>query len=244
MKRRRPGHVRRSDIASPPHLHTGKEIRLRPHHRHHGGRIEPSVRSEDLGVGPEGYRGSPPVGGASGLRERAGWLAPDIVLLMPHAIPHDLHMHRLRQRVHHRNSNAVQSPGGLVCLAGELSAGVKRGQDHLKGRLCPELRMRIDRDSATVVPDGQRMIVVELNLDPIGMASHRLVHRVVKDFRGKMVQRPTVGASDEHPGPFPDGLQTLKNLNCGCIVDLRGGSLRADYLETHCAASAHFCSYG
>ena len=62
--------------------------------------------------------------------------------------------------------------------------------------------------------------VLQRDLDEAGMAGDRLVHRVVEDFGGQMVQRGFVGAADIHAGPPADRLQPLQNLDVlgGIIV--------------------------
>jgi hypothetical protein len=80
--------------------------------------------------------------------------------------------------------------------------------------------MRIDRDAAAVVADGDGVVGVQLHLDAAGVAGHRLVHRVVEDLGHQMVQRAFVGAADIHAGPLADGLQPLQHLDGGGVVFL------------------------
>ncbi len=90
-----------------------------------------------------------------------------------------------------------------------------------------ELGMRIDRDAAAVVAHGDRAVGLEADLDPAGVAGDRLVHRIVEQLGDQMVQRPLVGAADEHPRPPPDRLEPLQHLDVGGgIVGRRAGRAR------------------
>ena len=73
--------------------------------------------------------------------------------------------------------------------------------------------MRIDRDAAAVVGDGEEAVVLELDLDPVRVAGQRLVHRIVDDLGEEVMQRLLVGAADIHAGPAPHRLQPLQNLD-------------------------------
>ena len=54
---------------------------------------------------------------------------------------------------------------------------------------------------------------VELDLDEVGMAGQRLVHRVVDDFGEQVMQRLFVGPADIHAGAAPNRLQPLQYLD-------------------------------
>ena len=73
--------------------------------------------------------------------------------------------------------------------------------------------MRIDRDAAAVVADGEESVGGKLDVDEGGVSRQRLVHRVVDDLGKQMVQRLLVGAADIHAGPAPHRLQALEHLD-------------------------------
>ena len=75
--------------------------------------------------------------------------------------------------------------------------------------------MRIDRDAAAVVGDGERAVRGKLDLDEAGMARHGLVHRIVDHLGEEVVQRLLVGAADIHAGAAAHGLQPLQHLDVG-----------------------------
>ena len=86
--------------------------------------------------------------------------------------------------------------------------------------------MRVDRDATTVVAHGERAVGLETDLDPAGVAGDRLVHGVVEQFRGQMVQRTLVGAADEHAGAAADRLEAFQDLDVRGGVVLRGSGAR------------------
>ncbi len=112
----------------------------------------------------------------------------------------------------------MQAARGLIGLAVELAARVQGAQDHLQRGFVGELRMRIDRNAAAIVAHGQRAVGVQLDLDAVGMACHRLVHRVVDDLGGKVVIGALVNAADIHAGAQADRLQRLQHLDGRGVV--------------------------
>ena len=96
--------------------------------------------------------------------------------------------------------------------------------------------MRVDRDAATVVAHGERAVGLQTDLDPAGVAGDRLVHGVVEQLRGQMVQRALVGAADEHAGAAADRLQALEDLDVGGGVIL--GVAARDRRWTRCGMAA------
>ena len=141
-------------------------------------------------------------------------------------VARDLDLELVGERVHHRDADAVQAAGGLVDLGVELSAGMQRRHDDFERRLVAELRMRVDRDAAAVVGDGQQAVLVELDLDPVGVAGDRLVHGIVHHLGEEVMHRLLVGAADIHARPAADRLQPLQHLDVGGGVARRRRSQR------------------
>ena len=112
----------------------------------------------------------------------------------------------------------------LIGLAGKLAASVQGAQDHLQRALVGKLRVRVDGNPAPVVADGDGEILVQFHLDAVGMARHRLVHRVVQNLCHQMMQRTLVRAADIHAGAFADGFQPFKDFDRGGVVIVGGGS--------------------
>ena len=110
-------------------------------------------------------------------------------LLPQHAVARHLHLHLLGQRVDHGTADAVQAAGGVVGLAAELPARMQGRENDLQRTEILEFRMRVDRDATAIVAHRQPVACLHRHLDEAGMAGHRLVHGVVEDFGGQMVQR-------------------------------------------------------
>ncbi len=95
--------------------------------------------------------------------------------LVPLALPVDLNLGPLRKRVHHRKANAVEPPGNRVGLAVELSSCVKLGHHQLH-RGNPRVGVDVDRDSAPVVHDCCRPILVQGDGYDLAKTGQGLVH--------------------------------------------------------------------
>ena len=129
-----------------------------------------------------------------------------------------------RERVDHADADAVEAAGGAVRLALELTARVEGGHDDFERGLARVFRVRVDRDAAAVVEDGQAVARLQRDLDAAGVAGDRLVHRIVDDLGGEVVERARVGAADVHAGAAADGLQAFEDLDRGGVVAFgRGG---------------------
>ena len=64
----------------------------------------------------------------------------------------------------------------------------------------------------------RRLPALELDLDAGGVAGDRLVHAVVDDLGGEVVERARVGAADVHAGAAADRLQPFEHLDRGGVV--------------------------
>ena len=112
----------------------------------------------------------------------------------------------------------MQTAGGLVGLAREFAARMERAEDHLERGFVGEFRVRVDRDAAPVIADGDGVIGVKFHFDPVGMARNGLVHGIVQHLGYKVVQRSLVRAPDKHSGSFADGFKPFEDLDGGCVV--------------------------
>ena len=199
-------------IAGPPNFHAPKQVSLRPTQL-----IQPSrpelQRPKNRHIRLEADGRTPPVMHRPGVDQLRQRLAQRIALLPQHPIPRDLDLHRLRQRVHDGAADAVQPARRLVRLAAKLPPAVQRGQNHLQRAQVLELGVGVHRDAAPVVADGQKIVRLQPDLDEAGVPRHRLVHRIVENFRRQMVHGVFVGAADVHAGPAADGLQPLQHLD-------------------------------
>ena len=105
-------------------------------------------------------RVSPDFGGERRVRavavEDAGHAALEAQALLRRR-PVDVDVHPGRQRVDHREADAVQAAGGDVRAAAELAAGVQLGRDDLDAGQ-PGLGLLVGRDAAAVVVHLDRAV--------------------------------------------------------------------------------------
>ena len=142
--------------------------------------------------------------------------------------------HRVgRQRVDDADPDAVQAARGGIGLALELAARMERGHDDLERRLAGKFGVRVDRDAAAIVGDGQAIAGVERDLDAGRMARDRLVHAVVDHFGGEVMQRAFVGAADIHAGAAANRLQPLQHLDLRSVIALGGRGRGVEQIVTH-----------
>lgn len=169
---------------------------------------------EDVRIRPEPDGGTGALGGVT-LEElaRLGIL----VFLGPvEAVHVDVRLEAGRQRVHHRDADAVQTTGHRVGIGVELAARVQLGHDHLDGR--HPLRVHRDRNTAAVVHDLDTAIGQQRDVDTRGVTRHRLVDRVVDDLPDQVVQTSLARGADVHTGPFTNRLEALENGDGGSTV--------------------------
>ncbi len=84
------------------------------------------------------------------------------------------------------------------------------------------LLVQPDGDASAVVLDRDGVVGVDRDADVVAVADLRLVDGVVHELEDHVVKPgDVVGVSDVHPGPFPDGLEALQEL------DRIGGVCRA-----------------
>ena len=127
------------------------------------------------------------------------------------AVAADIGLQPGGQRVDHRDTHAVQTARHLVGALFELAAGVQHGHHHVDGRHTG--LMHRHRDTAAVVGDLDTAVVEQADIDLVGVAGHRLVDGVVHDLPDQVVQTTSAGGADVHAGTFPDGFQTLEDLD-------------------------------
>src|SRR5690606_6296028 len=183
-------------------LETGAQHRLRAQDL-----LQPRDREsrvvEILGIGPEADRGAGPA-----LRHLADDLELRAALALREAhvvflaVAADPDLEVLRQRIDHRDADAVQAAGVAVVLARELAARVQLREDQLDARNFL-LRVNIHGHAAPVVDDLERAVLVDVDLDALRVPGDRLVDAVVDDLVREVVRTLSVRV---HAGPAPHGL--------------------------------------
>jgi hypothetical protein len=177
--------------------------------------------AEDFHVGRERHRSAAPVGRGADLLDRPEGQALAEALAVEQPIACDFDYCIGGERVDHRHADAVQAAGGGVRLAREFAARMEHREDHLERRLVGKSWMRIDRHATAIVDDRQPVALLERDLDTIGMARHGLVHRIVEDLGGEVMERALVGAADIHAGAAPDRLQPFEHFDRRCVIGPR-----------------------
>src|SRR4029079_12999597 len=213
--------------AAPADLDPGEEIGLGARELIDAQGIERSIGPENLGVGDEAGAGAAAVGGRpDGLELRGGDAARE-ALAIEGAVARDLDHGLGRKRVDDADPDAVEAARGAIRLALELPARVERGHDDLERRLAGIFGGRLARVPRAVADDGQAIAGLERDLDAGCEAGDRLVHAIVDDLGGEVVERAGVGPADVHAGAAADRLEAFEHLDRGRVVAVggsRGGS--------------------
>ena len=168
--------------------------------------------------GQEAHLGAPPVVDFAEFLQRAHGMAALVDLAIELAVARHLDFEPRRQRIDDRYADAMQAARGLVDLGVELSAGMQRGHDDLERRAVGVFRMRVDRNAAAIVGDGEIAAGFQRDLDEIRVAGDGLVHGVVDHLGEEVVHRLLVGAADIHARTPAHRLQPLQNLDVGCGI--------------------------
>ena len=129
------------------------------------------------------------------------------------AVAPDRELERARQRIDHRDADAVQAAGNLVGILVEFSAGVQLGHDDLGGGHAFTL-VDVGGDAAAIVAHGAGAVGIERDHDFLGEAGQRLVDGVVDDLVDHVMQaRAVVGVADIHARPLAHGIEPLEHLD-------------------------------
>ena len=136
----------------------------------------------------------------------------------------------LRERVDDRDADAVEAAGDLVALAAELAAGMELRQDDGEGGEAL-VGHDVDRDARAPVRDGDGVVRMKPDLDPVVPARERLVDRVVHDLVDEVMEAPRAGRADVHPRPQPDRLEALED---GDVLAGVGGVCHVPLKENPC----------
>ena len=78
--------------------------------------------------------------------------------------------------------------------------------------------MFIDRNSTTVVGNGNRPIVIDDNIQFIAVAFHGLINGVIHNLIDQVMKSALSCISNIHCWTFADGLQSFENLNIFRLV--------------------------
>ncbi len=86
-----------------------------------------------------------------------------------------------RQCVDTGYTHAMQTAGNLICAFVEFTAGVEYGQHNFKRALVLFL-VHVDRNTAAIVHNRDRIVLVDGHVDMGGISSKGFVNGVVNNF--------------------------------------------------------------
>ena len=75
------------------------------------------------------------------------------------------------------------------------------------------LLVLVDRNTTTIILDGDGVVFVDGHFDMCAEPGHRLVDRVVDGLVNQMVQTLLTNVANVHGGALANGLKALKHLN-------------------------------
>jgi hypothetical protein len=113
----------------------------------------------------------------------------------------------------------VGAAGEFVAALAVFAAGVEGREHHLDAR-DPVLRVDVDRYAAAVVPDADRPVDMDGDLDAGTVAGEVLVHGIVENLGNTVVKRALIRAADVHAGLLADGFEALELAELRRIVSL------------------------
>ena len=194
--------------------------------------VEAELRAfEDLGVRLKRDHRAAPFGLAGDL-QGGGGLAALIALLEDLALPPDLHLQPLGERVHDRDAHAVEAARHSVGALLELPAGMEHGEGDLGGGLL--LRgVHARRDAPAVVHHRDAAVDMDRDLDRLAEPGHVLVNAVVHHFVHEVVEALGAGAPDVHGGALADGVEALQHLDLLGAVGIAWPALDLGLVRGH-----------
>lgn len=140
---------------------------------------------------------------------------------MAHSLPWrlDLQVKAFGKRVNDGNANPVKTAGDLVGILVEFTAGVQLHHNYLRGGKNTLFLVNIDRNTAPVIPHGDRSIGIDDDVNAVAMAGKAFVDGVVDDFIDHMVKtRTVIGVADIHTGTLANGIKPLQNADGFCAI--------------------------
>ena len=106
----------------------------------------------------------------------------------------------------------MQTTADLIRALVELTSSVENSHYYLQGALVQFLVL-INRDTASIVLHGDRLVFVDGNLYVRAIASHSLIDGVVYSLVYQMVKTFLAYIANIHSRALAHGLKTLKHLD-------------------------------
>ena len=212
-------------VAAPANFNASEQISFRPGKLEQARGFELRIGAKNFRIRGKGYGGAAPVGGGAKLLQLTDRMALREALAIQLLVAGNFDNGIGRQGVDHRHTDAMQSAGCRISLVRELTAGVQGRQNDLKRRFVRKFGMRINRNAAAIVGDGQPVANAQMHFNTAGMAGDGFIHRVVEDFGREMVQGAFVDAANIHARATANRLKPLQHFNCrsGIIIGCGSG---------------------
>ena len=134
----------------------------------------------------------------------------------------DFRRKAVRKGIDTGDTHTVETSGNLIILLAELAAGMKHGHDNLEG-VTMLLGVHSDRDSTSVVPHLDGVVMKDRNIYAVAEACHGFIDGVVNHFVNQMMESPLTYVSDVHRRPFAHGLKSFQHLDATCGILLFRG---------------------
>ena len=165
----------------------------------------------------------------SDLLQRIQRFAETIFLLMLVAFAVDRQAQMVRQRIDHRDADAMQTAGNLVRVVVEFAARMQHGHDDLSRRHAL-FGVNADRNAATIVDHADRAVGMDRDDHMIAVTRKRFVDRVVDDLEHHVMQSgAVVGVADVHARTLSHRLEAFENLDVARIVLTAVGLFFGDF---------------
>lgn len=115
--------------------------------------------------------------------------------------------------------NPVETSGYLIptLCSSEFPPGMEDGHNRLESGFTG-LWVDIDRDTTTIILNGNGVVLVESDDDMRRISCHRLIDRVIDDLPHEVMETTLIGRTDVHTRTFTDGLKPLEDLDITGIV--------------------------
>src|SRR5690606_22485189 len=105
-----------------------------------------------------------------------------------------------------------EAPRYFIGVLVELSPGPDLGHDHFQGGNTL-LFMDAHRNAPSVVRGGDRVVLIDGDLDPVAVSGHGLIDGIVHHFIDQMVQSPWTDVAYVHGGSHPYVFHALQGLD-------------------------------
>ena len=134
------------------------------------------------------------------------------------AVAIDVDLEARRQRIGHRDANAVQAAGDVIHRVArfrKLPACVEHRERDFDRRLLFD-RMHVDRDAAALILDLDRTVLAERHHDALAEAREGFIHGVVDRFLDDV---QGVNGVRVHARHAAHGLEAFEGLDGGSVVN-------------------------